>query len=67
VEIQTLSPADRQRLLDDLGGGDSRLVDKLLAGRFRGISVLDISGEALRKAKERLGKLAGEVTWVERF
>jgi ubiquinone/menaquinone biosynthesis C-methylase UbiE len=39
----------------DIGGGDSMLVDYLLERGFNEISVLDISSEALARAKERLG------------
>ena len=49
----------------DVGGGDSHLVDHLINRGFRGISVLDISGKALEKAKKRLGYLAMGTTWIE--
>ena len=49
----------------DIGGGASTLVDDLLNGNYRGIRVLDISGQALKTAKERLGPRADTVTWVE--
>ena len=49
----------------DIGGGDSKLVDYLLMEGFTNITVLDISGKALEKAKLRLGVLAKEVTWIE--
>ena len=49
----------------DVGGGDSRLVDKLLELGFKNISVLDISAQALQKAKMRLGKKAELITWIE--
>ena len=48
----------------DIGGGDSRLVDFLLKEGFQDITVLDISGHALQKAKNRLGALADNVTWI---
>lgn len=48
----------------DIGGGDSKLVDHLLDEGFINISVLDISGEALEKAKLRLGDRAKLVNWV---
>lgn len=48
----------------DIGGGDSKLVDFLLAAGYENITVLDISGKALERAKERLGPLAGKVTWI---
>jgi len=38
----------------DVGGGDSKLVDYLLADGFQGIMVLDISETALEKIKHRL-------------
>ncbi|CAN5366372.1 class I SAM-dependent methyltransferase [soil metagenome] len=48
----------------DIGGGDSRLVDKLVEEGFEDITVLDISEQALKKAKDRLGKKGGKVKWV---
>lgn len=48
----------------DIGGGDSRLVDSLLAKGFENITVLDISHEALNKAKSRLGSNASKVKWI---
>lgn len=49
----------------DIGGGDSNLVDYLLAEGHTDITVLDISGEALERAKARLGDKASQVTWIE--
>ena len=49
----------------DVGGGDSKLVDKLLDLGFRNIFVLDISAKALQKAKTRLGEKAKSVIWIE--
>jgi ubiquinone/menaquinone biosynthesis C-methylase UbiE len=48
----------------DIGGGDSKLVDYLLAAGYRNITVLDISAEALEKSKTRLGKKAAQVNWI---
>lgn len=48
----------------DIGGGDSKLVDCLLAQGFENITVLDISEKALDKAKFRLGANAKKVNWV---
>src|SRR5690606_11925912 len=47
----------------DVGGGDSFLVDHLLANGYENISVLDISSKAIVRAKKRLGKLAEKVNW----
>jgi ubiquinone/menaquinone biosynthesis C-methylase UbiE len=55
----------RQARIIDIGGGDSRLVDYLLDEGFENIRVLDISGQALDRAKDRLGLRADKVTWVE--
>jgi ubiquinone/menaquinone biosynthesis C-methylase UbiE len=49
----------------DVGGGSSTLVDDLLAAGFENVTVLDISGAALRCAQDRLGVLASTVKWVE--
>lgn len=49
----------------DIGGGDSNLVDYLLEEGYTNITVLDISGEALERAKKRLGNKAHQVKWIE--
>lgn len=49
----------------DIGGGDSLLVDHLLDLGYGDITVLDISANALERAKQRLGKRAAEVKWIE--
>lgn len=48
----------------DIGAGDSRLVDFLLDEGYQNITVLDISGKALNKAKKRLGGKAKKVNWI---
>lgn len=48
----------------DIGGGDSKLVDFLLMEGFEDITVLDISEQALERARKRLGKAASRVTWI---
>jgi SAM-dependent methyltransferase len=47
----------------DIGGGDSRLVDHLIARGVHCVTVVDISGAALRRAAARLP--AAPVTWIE--
>ncbi|CAG8537492.1 32062_t:CDS:1 [Racocetra persica] len=47
----------------DVGGGQSTLVDDLLARGYQNISVLDISKTAINGTKERLGKAAENVKW----
>ncbi|CAM3272296.1 class I SAM-dependent methyltransferase [Empedobacter stercoris] len=48
----------------DVGGGESKLVDFLLEEGYENISVLDISANALEKAKKRLGDKAEKVNWI---
>ena len=49
----------------DVGGGASTLVDDLLDEGYSEITVLDISGAALRRSQARLGHGASRVTWLE--
>lgn len=48
----------------DIGGGDSHLVDVFIEKGYRNIYVLDISENALNRAKLRLGDKAGLVNWI---
>jgi ubiquinone/menaquinone biosynthesis C-methylase UbiE len=48
----------------DIGGGDSKLVDYLLEEGYEDISVLDISENAIERAKKRLGDKASGVKWI---
>lgn len=56
--------ADTRSAVVDVGGGASRLVDRLLADGFEDITVLDLSASALDAAKARLGAWAGRVRWI---
>ena len=55
---------DKQASIIDIGGGDSKLVDFLLDEGYENISVLDISEQALIRAKLRLGDKASKVNWI---
>jgi len=48
----------------DVGGGESTLVDDLLARGYRNITVLDISQTAIEANRKRLGKASERVHWV---
>jgi ubiquinone/menaquinone biosynthesis C-methylase UbiE len=48
----------------DIGGGDSYLVDHLIALDYTDITVLDISQAAIERAKKRLGKDSIKVKWI---
>lgn len=48
----------------DVGGGDSKFVDFLLDEDFTNLTVLDISEQALKITRERLGERASKVKWI---
>ncbi len=48
----------------DIGGGDAHLVDVLLDKGYQNIFVLDISANAIERAKQRLGEKANKVHWI---
>lgn len=48
----------------DIGGGDAHLVDVLLEKGYENIFVLDISANAIERAKQRLGEKANKVHWI---
>src|ERR1700688_4630202 len=48
----------------DVGGGQSTLVDDLLARGFQNITVLDISASAIEAVKKRLNKTSERIHWL---
>lgn len=61
--IRTAAPI-RDASIIDVGAGASRLVDNLLTAGYSDLTLLDISEVALARAKERLGGVTNNVTWV---
>jgi 2-polyprenyl-3-methyl-5-hydroxy-6-metoxy-1,4-benzoquinol methylase len=61
--IEDASP-NRDAQIIDVGGGESTLVDDLLARGYHNISVLDVSSTALAVARERLDDKANKVDWL---
>jgi 2-polyprenyl-3-methyl-5-hydroxy-6-metoxy-1,4-benzoquinol methylase len=61
--IEDASP-NRDAQIIDVGGGESTLVDDLLARGYRNLSILDVSLTALDVAKERLGDKADRINWL---
>ena len=53
----------RQASIIDVGGGESTLVDDLLANGYQNIAVLDVSQTAIDVTKTRLGPVAEHVQW----
>ncbi len=62
--IKSANLSNDARIID-VGGGDSFLVDNLIEQGYTNVSVLDISGKAIQRAKNRLGEKANLVTWIE--
>ena len=61
--IQRVAP-DPSASIIDIGGGESTLVDDLLAKGYRNVTVLDISPTAIEVARRRLGEPARQVSWL---
>ena len=55
-------PGGKGRIID-VGGGESTLVDDLLAMGYQAVEVLDLSETALQAARQRLGVSASHVRW----
>jgi len=61
--IEQAAP-QRDASIIDVGGGESTLVDDLLAHGYRNITVLDVSQTAIDFTKERLGRAAERFQWI---
>jgi ubiquinone/menaquinone biosynthesis C-methylase UbiE len=61
--IAQAAPASDAHIVD-IGGGESTLIDDLLARGYCNLSVLDISATALTVAEQRLGTDAAKVAWL---
>jgi 2-polyprenyl-3-methyl-5-hydroxy-6-metoxy-1,4-benzoquinol methylase len=55
---------DRCASIIDVGGGESTLVDDLLAAGYENLAVLDVSETAIGVTKKRLGQAAERVRWI---
>ena len=64
LDLIERAAADRSASILDVGGGESTLVDDLLARGYHNVTVLDISPTALEVTKARLGPLAEQVHWI---
>src|SRR5215471_3799158 len=58
------SVSDGSASIIDIGGGESTLVDDLLARGFQSVTVLDVSHVAIESTKKRLGRVANRVHWL---
>jgi ubiquinone/menaquinone biosynthesis C-methylase UbiE len=64
LELIKRAAIDSDAAILDVGGGESTLVDDLMASGYRNISVMDISETALKVTKKRLGAVAEGVRWI---
>jgi len=64
LELIERVAGDRSRSLIDVGGGESTLVDDLLARGYEDITVLDISRTAIDANRKRLGDASDRVHWL---
>lgn len=61
--IERVAPQHDASIID-VGGGESTLVDDLLARGYSRVTVLDISETAIDACKKRLGSAAARVRWI---
>ena len=61
--IRSIGETSEAQIID-VGSGASTLLDDLLTGGFKHVSVLDLSASALEVARRRLGPLGQNVRWM---
>ena len=61
--IERAAP-DPSSSIIDVGGGESTLVDDLLARGYENITILDVSQIAIDVTKKRLGLAAEQIDWL---
>jgi ubiquinone/menaquinone biosynthesis C-methylase UbiE len=65
LSLVTEAAGDGRASIIDVGGGASALVDRLVERPNTEVTVLDLSGAALREDQNRLGEKAKGVNWIE--
>ena len=64
LELIDKAAPERSASIIDVGGGESTLVDDLVARGYRNITVLDISQIAIDVTKKRLGPASENIHWL---
>ena len=64
LELIERASVSRRAAIVDIGGGESTLVDDLLARGYQDITVLDLSQAAIDANKGRLGREAERIHWL---
>jgi 2-polyprenyl-3-methyl-5-hydroxy-6-metoxy-1,4-benzoquinol methylase len=49
----------------DVGGGTSKLSQYLIDQGYQELTILDISGKSINKAKAQLGEKSNDINWIE--
>lgn len=65
LELIRRAGAGKASAVIDIGGGLSALAGDLLEEGFEDVTVLDVSGEALRKCGQSLGERGRSIRWIE--
>src|ERR1043166_7445170 len=55
----------REASIIDIGGGESYFTDNLLENGYQNLTVLDVSGAALKNTINRIGERAEKINWIE--
>ena len=64
LELIESASLDRSACIIDIGGGESTLVDDLLACGYHNLTILDVSQTALDVTKARLGESGKGIHWI---
>jgi 2-polyprenyl-3-methyl-5-hydroxy-6-metoxy-1,4-benzoquinol methylase len=64
LELIVGAAPERMASIIDVGGGESTLVDDLLARGYRNLTILDVSQTAIGVTRARLGAAAQSVQWL---
>lgn len=64
LELIESAVQDRTAHVIDVGGGESTLVDDLLARGYQDLTILDVSQTALDITKARLGEAGKHIEWI---
>ena len=64
LELIERAAPQRSSFIIDVGGGESTLVDDLLARGYQNVAVLDVSQIAVDVSKKRLGPASESVKWL---
>jgi 2-polyprenyl-3-methyl-5-hydroxy-6-metoxy-1,4-benzoquinol methylase len=64
IEFLQAAQLPKSAKIIDIGGGESRFVDYLLAEGYENITVLDIAAHAIEKKKAELGERGKNIHWI---